>query len=940
MAIDLHTLEKKWQKKWADAKVFEPSMDSKRKKYFFTVPYPYTNAPLHVGHGRTYVTADFLARTKRKEGFNVLWPMAFHISGTPILAVSRAIEKGDPKTVGLYKDYIKIYEKDEQKAAAILEGFKDPQNVADFFASVIINDFKCIGLSVDWTRVFNTGEPIYNKFIEWQYLRMKEKGVVVQGNHPMLYSPDLQNAVGEDDIKDGDLSKVALNEFTIIKFLLDGKIMPAATLRPETIFGVTNLWVNPDANYVELEIDGELWIVAEDAVLKLQHQKDNLKKGATLKGKDLVGKEVEVLGMKLPILPATFVDPDNGTGVVMSVPAHAPYDYMALKDLGKLNEVPPVKIIDIQGYKGIPAQEICEKFGVKKQNDDENLEKATQQLYKDEFYSGIMNSSCFQFAKQKVSQAKEPVKEWLASQKMIDVFFETSRKAETRDGGKVIGAILKNQWFLDYTSPAWKAASKQCIENMGFYPEKYRKTMIDAVDWLEKRPCARKRGLGTRLPWDKDWIVESLSDSTIYMAFYTVANIIRRENIPAEKLTPAVFDYVFHGKGEIASLGIAENILNEMRTSFDYWYGVDQRHTAPPHLTNHLTFYVMHHVLLWNDKKFWPASITLNELLIREGAKMSKSKGNVISLVDIPEKYTADLYRLYVLSSTDVEGVVDWKESDVNATRGKLLEFVDLAEKAAAAKPLATEEMDATDAWLVATFYKRYMDAKKHLSENKIRAYCVELFFNMLNDISYYKGRANTPANVSSVIRAILPLWLVSLEPIIPHIAEELWEKLGRQGFVSMEQWPEVTEKDIDLAALQGEAVVSSIVDDIKQVLKIVGKPAKMINVYLAPGWKYKAYDIARNFKDKKTLIPELMKHDDIKQNGQQAAKYAQDLMKKFDMPEKLSVQQEEEIVKSASAFLQKQFNAAVNVRHAEGSTSPKAQRAEPGKPGIELVTE
>ena len=126
------SVERKWQKKWLEAGIFEPEPDSGRKKFFITVPWPYTNSSLHVGHGRTYTTADIIARYKRLSGYNVLFPMAFHQSGTPILAFSERIRRGDKQTLQLYRDTLREYEKEEDIEKRI-EQFKEPQNIATYF---------------------------------------------------------------------------------------------------------------------------------------------------------------------------------------------------------------------------------------------------------------------------------------------------------------------------------------------------------------------------------------------------------------------------------------------------------------------------------------------------------------------------------------------------------------------------------------------------------------------------------------------------------------------------------------------------------------------------------------------------------------------------------------------------------------------------------------
>ncbi|MEM3913701.1 MAG: class I tRNA ligase family protein, partial [Desulfurococcaceae archaeon] len=130
----LRNIEKKWQKIWRESKIFESNPLDGKPKYFITVPYPYANGPLHIGHGRTYTIGDIIARYKRLKGFNVLYPMAFHITGTPIIAFSDMISRGDQKTISLYREYIKLYVENDEEVDRIIESFKNPLNLAVFFA--------------------------------------------------------------------------------------------------------------------------------------------------------------------------------------------------------------------------------------------------------------------------------------------------------------------------------------------------------------------------------------------------------------------------------------------------------------------------------------------------------------------------------------------------------------------------------------------------------------------------------------------------------------------------------------------------------------------------------------------------------------------------------------------------------------------------------------
>jgi len=203
-------IERKWQKRWQEDRIFEPEVDKGRKKFFLTVPYPYMSGSLHIGHGRTFTIGDIIARFKRLQGYNVLFPMAFHVTGTPVLAIADAIRSGDERVINLYRDYVRIYEEDEKKVEEIVASFVEPENIARYFAEKTQKDFIGMGYSIDWRRKFHTAEPLYNKFVEWQFKKLYDKGVIKKGKYPITYSIEDGNPVGEDDIEDGNINKVTI----------------------------------------------------------------------------------------------------------------------------------------------------------------------------------------------------------------------------------------------------------------------------------------------------------------------------------------------------------------------------------------------------------------------------------------------------------------------------------------------------------------------------------------------------------------------------------------------------------------------------------------------------------------------------------------------------------------------------------------------------------
>ena len=901
-------IEAKWQKAWKEAHIYEPTVDESKPKFYLTVPYPYVNAPMHIGHGRTFLIGDIIARYKRLRGYNVLWPLAFHLSGTPVLAVADKISSGDKKTIELYKDYVSLYIDDQNEVERIVSTFTSPENIAKFFAKYVAADFESVGFGMDLRRQFTTIDPEYNRFVEWQYHKLKEKGLLVKGAHPVLYSPKDESAVGEDDIKDGDLDKVAVMEFTAIKYRFEDGYLVAATLRPETIFGVTNLWINPNATYVKARVGEEIWYISKEAAEKLKYQKESVDVLSELSGSYFIDKTAEIIGITVPILPANFVDPDNATGVVYSVPAHAPYDYIALYDLqkeGKYTDIKPVTIIDIPGY-SVPAKEICERMGIENQNDPK-LEDATKEIYKLEFYKGILNERCQQFAGMKINQIKDEVKVWMRGNNLADVFYETSRKAVTRSGNKVIVAVLRDQWFIDYSKPEWKAKAHEWVDKMFIYPEKYRRMFHDTIDWLHERPCARKRGLGTKLPFDKEWVIESLSDSTIYMALYTIIHKIKELGIEP---TQEFFDYVFLGKGD------PKEGWDEAKKEFDYWYPNDLRHTAPAHISNHLTFFIMHHIAIF-DENDWPRGISLNEMLIREGAKMSKSKGNVLPLVDISKQYTADLFRLYLSSAADLDSTLDWKENEVLSVKKKLEEFRSIVEESIDTEP-------NTDNWLYKMFNYRLSKATEHYDSMKFRDAVIELFFNMLNDIKRYRKHSN----YKNAVSGILDKWLIALSPIIPHTSEEYWHrKYGdSKGSVVEQEWPSTTEiSDEFLAEIR---YVDSVIADIKKILGVSKEQHEKVYIYTAEDW---TYDVVKKLASGKKL-PEIL--NDYEDKGKVAG-FVKRAMKEGIVKSYADIN-EVQILKDNLDMISAEVGLDVEI-NSDYDPANKKQRAIPMRPAIYL---
>jgi len=630
--------EKYWLKLWEDKHVFEPDPVAGKKKMFVTVPYPYMNAPVHVGTAFTASRIEFYARFRRMQGYNVLFPWAWHWTGQTIVGMSTRLKAGDQAVRRAFVEMDGVPEKEVAK-------FVDPEYLASYYTKVSRQVMKDTGFSIDWRREFRTVDPTYRRFVEWQYLKLKELGYVVQGTHPVVWCSKDRSPTGDHDRMEGE--GVSPEDFHLIKFHLNEFALVTATLRPETLYGATNLWVNPEAEYSEARVDGELWVVSSSALNRLAEQKHEVTPVRSFKGAELVGRYAmaPLTGKSLPILPGRFLDPELATGVVYSVPAHAPYDLMALRDIQEgrtptgrqvkemADAIKPVPILALKGYSSIPADDAVRK-SVAKDSMDPKLDAATHDLYSDEFHRGVLTQASGPLAGLTVSEAKVKSVELLTKTQRLGKMQELPEKVVCRCGTRCYVKVLENQWFLNYSNPEWKARAKGLIEKADVFPPEAREWFYSTIEWLKDWPCARRSGMGTKLPWDKEWLVETLSDSTIYMAYYALSKFVNQEKVAPEHLTPDICDYIFLGKGNPANLAkgvkLTEKRLREMRTEFSYWYPVDMRNSAKELIPNHLTFFAFHHAALFPEKQ-WPRGFGINGMIQIEGKKMSKTKGNFVT---------------------------------------------------------------------------------------------------------------------------------------------------------------------------------------------------------------------------------------------------------------------------------------------------------------------
>jgi len=945
----LREIERKWQRRWEEAGIFEADPDPQRPKFYLTVAYPYPNSPQHVGHGRTYGLTDAYARFKRMRGFNVLFPMAFHYTGTPILAMAKRLEEGDKELLHIFRE---IFHIPEEKIKELTE----PLNMARYFHEEIKEGMKLMGYSIDWRREFTTIDLPYNKFITWQFHKLHERGLLTKGRHPVGWCPRCNNAVGQHDTK-GDVEP-EIAETTLIKF--EGElILPVVTFRPETVYGVTNIWVNPGVKYRIIDVEGEKWVVSEEAAVKLKFQKFKLREVGEIYGRELLGKYVRnpATGDEVVVLPADFVDPDYGTGIVMSVPGHAPYDYLALRDLKRdpsilskfgLSEdiaktLEPISIIELEGFSEFPARDAVEQLRVENQ-EDPKAEEATELVYSKEYHSGIMKDNTGPYAGLPVSEAKEKVKEDLIKQRKAYTFYEIANApVYCRCGAKIVVNIVEDQWFIDYSNEEWKKLTHKALSRMSIIPKEVRREFEEAINWMKEKACARKSGLGTKLPYDPDWIIESLSDSTIYMAYYTISKYINEGAITPDHLDDKVFDYIFLGKGDPREIsdqkGIDLTLLKRLREEFTYWYPLDSRHSGRDLIWNHLTFFIFNHVAIFPEE-FWPKQIVVNGSVTMEGKKMSKSLGNIIPIKEAVEMFGADPIRLSLLGSAELLSDADFSSQVAMSTLRRLFRIYELALAYGRTKE-AYEPEDFWDKWILSRVRSHIIAATEAMEGCRTREAINHILYMMTNDVEEYleaKGKAR-----GELMGTILNIWARLLAPFAPHMAEEIWEILGGEGFVSLAKWPVKEELPEYKEAEMAYEIIASVIDDTKSIMS-TGIRGDKLYLYVASKWKYELFKRIDELKEKygldpRKILPEVMKDERFKQVGKQAS----ELIRQFTSggwPWLPSKEAEIRALEDAKAYIERRLGVKVFIDDEDDPAyDPKnrAGRAAPGRPAIYL---
>ncbi|KAJ2849812.1 cytosolic leucyl tRNA synthetase [Coemansia brasiliensis] len=924
----LKSIEKRWQNEWEKAHVFEANIPADKNatpeellarhpKWMGTIPFPYMNSILHLGHGFTISKVEFAAGWERLQGKNVLFPFGFHVSGMPIKAAADKIaheleELGpefkrlpdDPEDTAVSANSFKKKSKMEAKTGntkyqfqilqqqglsnAEISKFADTTHWLKYYPSIAMEDIKALGCKIDWRRSFLTTDynPYFDSFAQWQFNRLRSLGKIKFGNRYTIWSPKDGQPCMDHDRQTGE--GVVPVKYTCVKFkvlewesaaksiidaipMLAAKdiYLAAATLCPETIYGLSNCFVNPLLEYGLFQTrDGNVVIATEHAARNMAHQDLLLSpfgdktdgRIGTIVGQDLVGARVNVplaCSSRVFVLPSESIAADSGTGITISVPSEIPSDYLYLQKLEHLNlktewldGYKPPKIISTPKYGDAIAPALCSELKITSPNDQQRLDKANQTAFNEGSNHGIMLVG--HFKGQSVKEARSKVHDLLISTGEGFVFAEPESQVMSRSGDLCVVALC-DQWYFSYSDTEWKNLTKKCLDGMKIHCDETRVQMENALKRLHDWACVRSYGLGSKVPWDPTCLIESLSDSTIYMAYYTVAHLLHNSldgkvvgslGILPQHMDDAAWDYVLLGK-ELPKQHSKFNELAELRRSFLYWYPIDIRSSGKDLVQNHLVFFMYAHSAVF-PKHHWPGSLRINGHLMLNHQKMSKSTGNMISIRETCNKFGADATRLTLADAGDGVDDANFDEKMANAavlTLYSLLDWITCAQKALVVadsdpekyvqmsniklRPLSSAQTTA-DAVFNAEMDSLTILAGKEYEKTMYRSALKHGLYEFVKCREWYSSITANIGMHPKLLRKYIERQIIQICPITPHIAEHIWKMvLCKQNSIMDARWPNNLPETPNYKLLAISQYIKDIIKSARKAKGILQRRAK-----------------------------------------------------------------------------------------------------------------
>ncbi len=744
MSYNFREIEKKWQNKWYQEGTFNAKDDFTKKKWYGLIEFPYPSGQgLHVGHPRSYTALDIIARKKRMEGYNVLYPIGFDAFGLP--AENYAIKNHIHPRITTEK------------------------NIAHFKEQL-----KSLGFSFDWSREINTTDPEYYKWTQWIFIQLFKKGLAYKTTMPInfctgckvgLANEEVVNGVCErcgspvvqkeksqwmlkiteyaqrliDDLDDLDfLDKIKAqqknwigrSEGAEVKFKLDGTDdeLTVYTTRPDTLFGATYMVVAPEHPFIEKYADRitnleEVESYKKQAALKSDFERSELNKektGVEIKGLKAVNP---VNGEKIPVWVSDYVLITYGTGAIMAVPAHDSRDFAFATKFG----IPMVQVV--------------------KSNNPDMVCDLSKEAFTD-VEDGILINSDF-LNGLSVKEAKTKIIEFLEENKI---------------GTKKVNYKLRDWVFSRQRYWGEPIPMVYCNE-CGWVPLPEESLPLVLPDIEDYEP-----GENGESPLSK-------LDSWIHTTCPHCGKEATRETDTMPQWAGSSWYYLrymdAHNKNALAS-----------KEALDYWAPVDWYNGGMEHTTLHLLYSRFWHKFLYDigivpTKEPYQKRTSHGMILGTNGEKMSKSKGNVINPDDIVEEFGADTFRVYEMFMGPFDQTAPWSMESIRGC-GKFLDRVwNLYDM--------LEEGDTYSSKFEKMMHKAIKKVSNDIEEMKFNT-AVSTFMTMVNE--FYKEKQINKAEFKTLLQL--------LNPFAPHMTEELYSKLSNTT-IAETPWPTYDEtKTVD----------------------------------------------------------------------------------------------------------------------------------------------
>ncbi len=763
-------IESKIHERWTRQSHHIAKLDESKPKFFATFPYPYMNGRLHLGHAFTMCKVDFTCRFKKLTGYNVLFPFGFHCTGMPICAAAKKLENELATIPDLDSNT------DITLQTNILKLFKIPDEEIKEFVDPI-----------KWIKYF------------------PEKGLKDISDFGV--NVDLTRSFITTDSNPFYDSLVRW-QFTNLEKL--GYLK----------YGTRNSVYSPNLDIQCQDHDrsvGEGVKIGSYYLIEIKLDCGNLiiPIKNTISG-EKIAKFVVLLNSKTKFVK--YISKSNNKVLIIS-------EYL-VKNIQAQN------IFDLSDYEIEPIDNMVGMITHPniKFVDNLNLNESMKTYSFNSAECVKKVGSCIKPNPDSGIQFTEIAEIHLLEDVVID-----------RSGKECVVKPLP-QWYIDYANPEWKTKTIELMESMELQPH-IKEHLINNINWLQEWGVSRQFGLGTRLPADPTQLIDSLSDSTIYPVFYTVANYLIKDifgtpnnGINPVDMTNEVWDYIFGNTDDITlgeSSTLTRELLNSMKSSFNYWYPVDLRISGRDLMPNHLPMYLLNHAALLKPKYF-PKSIYCNGWTLIDGVKMSKSNGNFITIASLMGNTSIDAIRMTLADSGDDQDDANFVVANMNDNNLlKIYNFVNYFKTWNS--NLADYEL--RDFNQLDRIFDNIINQQINLtisaySNYKFREVLKEMFYSYNSIREKYKiycQHLGIPMNLT-IVNKFNSTQLILINPIIPHVTDYIWtEVLGNPELIYDTEalGNQIKEYSVDQELFKEFDMVTEVIKSIQASLTKFAKKSK-----------------------------------------------------------------------------------------------------------------